>query len=299
MPFTTTTKHALRWLTGLSQVSDIDTGFQALAEDIDPLLTPYLSGTLGARPAASKSGRWYRATDNGVLYLDTGSSWLDIASLLGAGSVSAAEVAADVATQAELDAVSASVTAAQSAQTAHAALTGTAHIIPTVTSLPGSPVDGQVIDYLADGPNGIVWRLRYRAAATAGLRWEFIGGNPLINRINTSETTNNATYVNLATGQFLAPPLSGEYLVEIGCGCHIDTAGQVTLMSFGLGSAAAALDADCVAMGHDTAGVEKVMSTQTLKTLTAGQTVYAAFRRTGGTATFTRRYLKITPRRLG
>src|SRR5262252_441821 len=51
--------------------------------------------------------------------------------------------------------------------------------VPLYTSLPASPVDGQVIDYLADATNGVVWRLRYRAASSSSYKWEFIGGPPL------------------------------------------------------------------------------------------------------------------------
>lgn len=85
--YDTTTKHALRHLTGDNPVSDIDAGFEALADDIDSKLTPYTSGLLADRPVSSggspgKSGRLYRATDdltggaNGTLYIDHGTGWL-------------------------------------------------------------------------------------------------------------------------------------------------------------------------------------------------------------------------------
>jgi hypothetical protein len=73
--FTTTAKYALRWLTGGNLVSDIDAGFQALAEDIDANMAGYASGTVGALPAAGKAGRIYRATDTGQVLIDTGSVW--------------------------------------------------------------------------------------------------------------------------------------------------------------------------------------------------------------------------------
>jgi hypothetical protein len=82
--FTTTAKYALRWLTGGNLISDVDAGFQALAEDIDASMAGQASGTVGAMPAAGKAGRIYRATDTGEVFLDTGSAWILIA-----GSVAA------------------------------------------------------------------------------------------------------------------------------------------------------------------------------------------------------------------
>jgi hypothetical protein len=77
--FTTTTKYALRWLTGGNLISDIDAGFQALAEDIDANMAGYSSGTQAARPAAGVAGRLYRSTDLvGGVALDNGSAWQSI-----------------------------------------------------------------------------------------------------------------------------------------------------------------------------------------------------------------------------
>lgn len=75
--------------------------------------------------------------------------------------------ATNVATQAELD--------------AHAALTGTAHIAPIASSLPGSPVDGQVVrlQNTAMGALGVVWTMRYRAASPNAEKWEFLGSASL------------------------------------------------------------------------------------------------------------------------
>lgn len=40
-------------------------------------------GTLAARPAFGVRGRYYFATDNGILYRDTGSAWVSVPSTLG------------------------------------------------------------------------------------------------------------------------------------------------------------------------------------------------------------------------
>jgi hypothetical protein len=97
MAFTTTTKWALRKLTGASLVNDIDAGFEALAEDIDAKLTPYDAGLLAARPTSTsgspgKAGRTYRATDTGVIYLDTGTGWLPVGSVLPATGMTMGDV---------------------------------------------------------------------------------------------------------------------------------------------------------------------------------------------------------------
>ena len=55
------------------------------------------------------------------------------------------------------------------------ALPGPAPLIPVVTALPASPLDGQEV-YLQNAAMaslGIIWRMRYR---TAVVRWEFLGG---------------------------------------------------------------------------------------------------------------------------
>jgi hypothetical protein len=52
----------------------VETNLGSAALDLTP-------GLLSARPAASKSGRYYKATDTGLLYRDNGSSWEVVADL--------------------------------------------------------------------------------------------------------------------------------------------------------------------------------------------------------------------------
>lgn len=84
MAFTTTAKYALRWLTGASAANDIDAGFQALAEDVDSKMAGYAQGTLAARPAAAVTGRLYRTTDTGQVFIDTGTIWIELITSAGA-----------------------------------------------------------------------------------------------------------------------------------------------------------------------------------------------------------------------
>lgn len=82
-----------------------------------------------------------------------------------------------------------------------------------VTSLPATPVDGQVVNYLADAANGIVWNLRYRAASASAYKWECIGGSPLYSAIATDQARAAAgPPTDLATvGPSIILPIGGDY----------------------------------------------------------------------------------------
>ena len=56
--FTTTTNLALRWLPGTNKVKDIDTGFQALAEDVDARLGGPIPQILTAVPSVPFLPLW-------------------------------------------------------------------------------------------------------------------------------------------------------------------------------------------------------------------------------------------------
>jgi hypothetical protein len=90
--------------------------------------------------------------------------------------------------------------------------------VPTVTSLPGSPYDGQIIDYLVDATLGIVWRFRYRSASASSSKWEFLGGPPLISEhAGDSTALTNTAYAQTAPVVAVAPPVVGDYLFEHSC----------------------------------------------------------------------------------
>src|SRR6266850_5956008 len=60
-----------------AQVSKLDANWTAGADYINKREISF--GTFAARPAAGTSGRWYFATDTGVLYADTGAAWTQVA----------------------------------------------------------------------------------------------------------------------------------------------------------------------------------------------------------------------------
>lgn len=92
----TTTKWGLPYSDGSDQLSSVDDSMQDLAEAVDPKLTPLTQGPLSnilaggsmessvAHPG--KLGRHYLATDNGVVYLDSGIGWIALTEEIGAVS---------------------------------------------------------------------------------------------------------------------------------------------------------------------------------------------------------------------
>lgn len=90
----TTSRLALRY-PELSDSADVPRDIENLANDIDSAAI-YASGTFASRPTSTVgspgiAGRYYFATDTSRLYLDTGTSWVEVAS--GAGSVTSAMIA--------------------------------------------------------------------------------------------------------------------------------------------------------------------------------------------------------------
>jgi hypothetical protein len=88
--------------------------------------------------------------------------------------------------------------------------------VGVVSSLPGSPVDGQIINYqnTAMASAGVVWRFRYRAGSSSAYKWEFIGGPPF--RAATGGTGNMvaASTWSGISGPSITVPLSGDYTVD-------------------------------------------------------------------------------------
>jgi hypothetical protein len=86
--------------------------------------------------------------------------------------------------------------------------------IARVSSFPGSPVDGEEVDYVASSGSGIVWRFRFRSAGTTH-KWEFIGGSPLSSATAGDITTASPTNVALTGGPSVTLPFAGEYAIDL------------------------------------------------------------------------------------
>jgi hypothetical protein len=171
--------------------------------------------------------------------------------------------------------------------------------------LPASPVDGQVVDYLADATAGIIWRFRYRTAAAGSYKWEFIGGPAMTDEITTQESTSSTTLTNLATvGPSITVPLAGDYLIELGANIS-GLATSDTTMSFAVGGTSA-VTADGVKLYNGIAiggtAFNAFLSRAVKKTgIAASSAIVAKYGTTFGSGTgfYGNRWLKITPRRVG
>ena len=89
--------------------------------------------------------------------------------------------------------------------------------VQLVTTLPTNPYDGQLIDFVADSINGVLWRFRYRAASSSSYKWEAVGCSPLMaeNTGNDAGFTNNGgSPVAVANGPQITLPLAGDYVVD-------------------------------------------------------------------------------------
>jgi len=75
----TTAKHLIPFVEGTDLIDQYPLLSQDAAERIDDIIARYEQGLLGDRPAATISGRLYRATDTDQAFLDTGSAWEELA----------------------------------------------------------------------------------------------------------------------------------------------------------------------------------------------------------------------------
>lgn len=73
----TTTRYALQYPVS-TDADNVPSAIQTPLVSLDSIIATYYSGVLSARPAASIMGRQYYATDNGNLYFDTGTGWLNV-----------------------------------------------------------------------------------------------------------------------------------------------------------------------------------------------------------------------------
>jgi len=88
-------------------------------------------------------------------------------------------------------------------------------LVAAGTVLPSSPGDGESFYYIADGTNGVVWHLRYRAAAAGSYKWEFVGGGILYSRDANARTTSSATFQTTGSPS-ITLPLAGDYELVFG-----------------------------------------------------------------------------------
>lgn len=172
-----------------------------------------------------------------------------------------------------------------------------------VVALPGAPFDGQEIYFVADDVKGILWRFKYHAASVSAYKWEFVGGSSFYDEVETVESTNSLAFTSLTTaGPSITLPLAGEYDIQTGFNGFNDAAGGDAIMSYAIG-ATAAVDADRIeSYSGSASSVQGSVGRNRRKIIAASaQAIVSKYRRGGGggNATFEKRWMRITPVRVG
>lgn len=93
--------------------------------------------------------------------------------------------------------------------------------VPGISSLPGSPVDGQVewIEIV----DGVTWGFRYNAGSALALKWEFIGGPPMGDFSTVGGSTSSASFGTVGTSPTITIPVEGEYTINHGAQIYFAT----------------------------------------------------------------------------
>lgn len=161
----------------------------------------------------------------------------------------------------------------------------------TVSALPVSPTDGQVIYYEADATNGVIWQLRYRSASASSYKWEYVGGSEYLSESTTNfGSTTSTSYGNPSGGAMptIVCPLAGDYEIttytEDG---RLTTSTGRGFISFTIGGATA-LDANALifstfAAGDDNGGTRVAKNRITS---VSASTTLALVTKIAGAATF-------------
>lgn len=173
---------------------------------------------------------------------------------------------------------------------------------PVVTSLPTSPVDGQVIDYLADATNGILWTLKYVAAASGAYKWLYRGGSVMAHDLQATagETTASTTYTELTTtGPTLTAPLAGDYMIGYGCQYFTDTAFAGNFSSLWLGTSSVVANSSCGGTPDVANEVATAFRQRLLTGVSAAQEIRMRYLVTAGTGNFSKRAMTMVPVRVG
>jgi hypothetical protein len=175
---------------------------------------------------------------------------------------------------------------------------------PLVTTLPGSPTDGQMCYFLADATHGVVWTLRYRAASTSTYKWEFVGGAGLESFVAASESTSSTTYTDLATvgPSVTIPTLPNGGDFDVTFGASVATSGSTpALWTVGLAVGGTVTYSDFFAFSGPNAGTDGASLSKTFRLAgVSGATLMKLqYKISGAAASFDDRFLQVTPVRVG
>lgn len=174
-----------------------------------------------------------------------------------------------------------------------------------VTAEPASPVDGQLVSYVADATNGVEWMLRYYAADVSGYPWLFVGGPPVVAVSTTNSSRTNTAYGALASATpTISIPLAGDYDCEFGSGeVNWTSNGGVGYCKAGTSAPGDDLDALVFYNYNATGAYLDNMSLPAFREnrltgLASGATLQMYWRSTTGAISAAQRKIKITPVRV-
>jgi microcystin-dependent protein len=180
---------------------------------------------------------------------------------------------------------------------------------PVVSSLPGSPADGQEVYLLYNGngiptPQPVLWHLRYRAALSGTAKWEFLSGPPLVMKQDGSEAIPCDGAWNYGPGQFIYwdCPFAGDFDYELTANIYGAAVNIVLSLGLGIGPANTVPAAPHAANAQTvTAGTAATLTLpQTISGFVAGQRMIAYCAISGGgTGAWRFKRLAICPRRIG
>lgn len=175
--------------------------------------------------------------------------------------------------------------------------------VPVVTSLPGSPVDGQEVLYVSNGTTREKWHLRYDSGKAGSYKWEAIAAVALENEVAGVAGVTATTYAGSGNiGPSLTLPLAGVYDVEVSASMRVEaTEAYGGFMGWRVGSGTPT-DADALYVTNAGANMppgakpwQQVHGARTMRRTIASGVLSAQYRVASGTLYVERRALRATP----
>lgn len=259
-----------------------------MPEVVGRLRTPRLS----AAPSSPASGEVYYDTDDNVLYWWNGAVWIS-ASGAGGSFVEAFERPDDPLTAAEVGDIWIDT---------DAPTPPSAGRVQLVSALPGSASDGDEVYYqnAAMATDGVLWHLRYRAAASGSYKWEFVGGSSLKSVVEGYDTSViTGVWHDLGvSGPQLTIPLAGDYEEKWGANLRVLSGANQVNMGLSVDGAAPAIGYDIEVLAN-VSGEGAHASRSKVQTLGAGVLLKARYYVASGQMSARGRWLEIVPVRVG
>lgn len=224
-------------------------------------------------------------------------------SLINTGTITSLQLAADSVGSSEIaaDAVGSSEIAGDTVGASELVESERIATAPA-TSFPGSPVDDQVawIQNATMAGYGAVWGFKYNAGSGSSYKWEFFGGAPMKDEIDTAETCSSAPWVDITTvGPQVTVPLNGDFLLHYGLEVS-GTPGVAFIWAAApkIGSAATSSADQVVFAGPNPGGATTASSLARARVktgLTSGDVIKLQYGRTSADFTAQLRFLHVLP----